>query len=178
MTNSVNSMGTNAAKTVGKSFAKSIVRSTAKTVGKAVMAGTFSSVAKMLSFGLSGGYGYSWGKIDTDSESKSLTDGTNHNVTLGSSENTIYTYKSYQVNDLLQNLEKNIKRITESKSTGLWKTATYVLSKDGDTASRVANYLRDLRREMNPTSSQPQYSSGKRFLTRMLRKRRIRLFLK
>ncbi|MBQ9539146.1 MAG: DUF87 domain-containing protein [Treponema sp.] len=132
------------AKNIGKSMAKSIARSAAKTVGRAVTAGTFSSVAKMLSLGLSGGYGYSWGKIDTNSESKSITDGTNHNVTLGSSENTTYTYKSYQVNDLLQNLEMNIKRITESKATGLWKTATYVLSKDGDTASRVANYLRGL----------------------------------
>lgn len=135
---------TGTAKTIAKNVAKTIAKSTAKTVGKAVTSGAFSSVAKMLSFGLSGGYGYSWGKIDTDSESKSLTDGTNHNITLGTSENSTYNYKSYQVSDLIQNLEGNIKRLTESKSSGLWRTATYVFSKDGSTSQSVANYLRGL----------------------------------
>ena len=143
-TNVAKTVTTNVAKSIGKNIAKTIISSTAKTVGKAVMSGTFSSIAKMLSFGISGGYGYSWGKIDTDSESKSLTDGTNHNITLGTSENTTYTYKSYQVNDLLKNMEANIKRITESKATGLWKIATYVFSQDEDVSSRVAHYLRGL----------------------------------
>lgn len=142
--NFAKSVGTNYAKSIGKSIAKSIARSTAKTIGKAVTAGTFSSVAKMLSVGLSGGYGYSWGKIDTDSESKSLTDGTNHNVTVGTSEANTYTYKSYHVSDLMQKLELTIKRLTESRSTGLWKTAAYVLSEDGTTSRSVANYLRGL----------------------------------
>lgn len=132
------------AKTIARNVAKSVAKSTAKTVGRAVAAGTFSSVAKMLSFGLSGGYGYSWGKIDTDSESKSLTDGTNHNITLGTSESNTYNYKSYQVTDLLEVLETNIKRLTKSKSTGLWKTATYVFSENGTTSQSVANYLRGL----------------------------------
>ena len=135
---------TGTAKTLAKNVAKSVAKSTAKNVGRAVATGTFSSIAKMLSFGLSGGYGYSWGKIDTDSESKSLTDGTNHNVTLGTSENTTYNYKSYQVTDLLEILEANIKRLTTSKSTGLWKTATYVFSQSGTTSQSVANYLRGL----------------------------------
>ena len=132
------------AETIAKSVARTVTKSAARTVGKAIMAGTFSSVAKMLSFGLSGGYGYSWGKIDTDSESKSVTDGTNHNITVGTSESSTYTYKSYQVADLIQNLEANIKRLTESKSTGLWKTATYVFSKDGSISQSVAHYLRGL----------------------------------
>lgn len=104
----------------------------------------FESVSKTLSLGFSGGYGYSWGKINTDSESNALTEGTNNSITIGNQENTTFNYKSYQVADLIQNLELTIKRLNQSKSTGLWKTATYVLSEDNDTSLRVANYLRGL----------------------------------
>lgn len=115
-----------------------------KTSSSSKTKGIFESLSKTLSLGISGGYGYSWGKIDTNSESKALTDGTNHNITLGTNETNIYNYKSYQVTDLLQLLENNIKRLTESKSTGLWKTATYVFSNDSTTSESVANYLKGL----------------------------------
>ena len=114
------------------------------STGKSLTSGVVSSIAKMLSLGVSGGYGYSWGKIDTKINSNSLTDGTNHNITVGKSENTTYTYKSYLVTDLIQNLEKTIQRLVESKSTGLWKTATYVFSKADSTSISVANYLKGL----------------------------------
>lgn len=114
------------------------------STGKSLTSGVVSSIAKMLSLGVSGGYGYSWGKIDTKINSNSLTDGTNHNITVGKSENTTYTYKSYLVTDLIQNLEKTIQRLVESKSTGLWKTATYVFSKANSTSISVASYLKGL----------------------------------
>ena len=104
----------------------------------------FSSITNALTMGLTGGYGYSWGKIDTKTDSNSLTDGTNHNITIGTSENTTYTYKSYLVTNLIQNLEKTIERLTESKSTGLWKTATYVFSNDPSISTSVASYLKGL----------------------------------
>ena len=128
-------------RTIG-GFAGSLIGSYSNSSG--ISNSVFESVSKMLSLGISGGYGYSWGKINTDSESKALTEGTNNSVTIGNQENTTFNYKSYQVADLLQNLELTIKRLTQSKSTGLWKTATYVLSEDNDTSLRVANYLRGL----------------------------------
>ena len=125
------------------------------STGKSLTSGVVSSIAKMLSLGVSGGYGYSWGKIDTKINSNSLTDGTNHNITVGKSENTTYTYKSYLVTDLIQNLEKTIQRLVESKSTGLWKTATYVFSKADSTSISVASYLKGLSQGDNSYIENP-----------------------
>lgn len=115
-----------------------------KSVAETLSETDFSSITNALTMGLTGGYGYSWGKIDTKTDSNSLTDGTNHNITIGTSENTTYTYKSYLVTNLIQNLEKTIERLTESKSTGLWKTATYVFSNESSISTSVASYLKGL----------------------------------
>ena len=96
------------------------------------------------SIGSSMGYGYSWGTTSTDSHSDSNMAGTNHSVSIGESHNTTYTYKSYLVNDIITKLEASIKRIEESKSTGLWKYATYVFSSEVSTTKNVANFLRAL----------------------------------
>jgi len=73
-----------------------------------------------------------------------ITKGTNHSVSLGTSENTIYTYKSYVVSNLIEKLEATIKRINESQSIGLWKCASYVLSQDSKTSKNIANFLRSI----------------------------------
>jgi DNA helicase HerA-like ATPase len=96
------------------------------------------------SIGASAGYGYSWGTTDTKSSSDAKTTGTNRSISLGESESTTYTYKSYMVSDLISKLEMVIKRIDESKSTGLWKYAAYVLSTDTKTTINVANFLRSI----------------------------------
>ena len=94
--------------------------------------------------GLSGGYGYSWGKTHTISENETKTKGTNKSISIGTSESTTYTYKSYVVADLLKKLEATIKRINESQSTGLWKCASYVLTKDAKSSKNIANFLRSI----------------------------------
>ena len=94
--------------------------------------------------GSSVGYGYSWGKTDTTSSSEAKTTGTNHSISLGESENTSYTYKSYMVSNLVAKIESVIKRIDESKSTGLWKYAAYIMSADTKTTINVANFLRSI----------------------------------
>ena len=96
------------------------------------------------SLGLSAGYGYSWGSSKTVTNSKTNTKGTNSGISKGLSENTTYTYKSYLVADLLSKLEETIDRINKSKSTGLWKYATYVLGGNSKTTKNVANYLKGI----------------------------------
>ena len=96
------------------------------------------------SMGGNAGYGYSLGTIDTKSTTDTKTTGTNHSISLGTSENTTYTYKSYMVSNLIEKLEAVIKRIDESKSTGLWKYAAYVLSEESKTTINVANFLRSI----------------------------------
>jgi hypothetical protein len=108
--------------------------------------GVLGVLAKVVgvSLGVSAGYGYSWGTSDTESSADAKATGTNHSVSLGTSENTTYTYKSYMVSDIITKLETVIKRIDESKSTGFWKYAAYVLSSNTKTTINVANFLRSL----------------------------------
>lgn len=94
--------------------------------------------------GLSLGYGYSWGKTDTHGTSDNVTTGTNTSESIGTSENTTYTYKSYTVSDILKKLESTIERIDKSKANGLWQSAVYVLSESPATTINVANYLRSI----------------------------------
>ncbi|MDR1882977.1 MAG: DUF87 domain-containing protein [Prevotella sp.] len=90
------------------------------------------------------GYGYSRGKTHAENTLKTATKGTNRNLSLGTSENTTYTYKSYLVSDLIAMLEVTIKRITESQSTGFWKCASYILAPEIKISKNIANFLRSI----------------------------------
>lgn len=111
-----------------------------------ISANVFASITKSLgaSLGASVGYGYSWGTTDTKSTTDTKTKGTNHSVSLGTSANTTYTYKSYVVADLIEKLEATIKRINDSQSTGLWKCASYVFAQNSKTSKNIANFLRSI----------------------------------
>lgn len=124
------SAGTAVGTAVGGLFNRSFSKSFMKMIGAAA--------------GLSGGYGYSWGKTHTISNTDTTTKGSNRSISLGTSENTTYTYKSYVVADLIEKLEATIKRINESQSTGLWKCASYILAKDAKTSKNIANFLRSI----------------------------------
>jgi len=96
------------------------------------------------SIGGSLGYGYSWGKSKTVSTGTTETEGTNSSVSIGKSENTSYTYKSYMVQNIIQKLELTMDRLTRSQASGLWKFAAYVFSTQPHMSLSVANYLRAL----------------------------------
>lgn len=95
-------------------------------------------------FGVGGGigYGYSWGTSKTISNGTTDTSGTSSSISIGKSENTSYTYKSYMVKNLIQKLEETMQRISKSESTGLWKFSSYVLASRSSVSINVANYLR------------------------------------
>ncbi len=88
------------------------------------------------------GYGYSWGETRTVTTGQTITDGTSSSMSLGSSESTTYTYKSYMVSNLLERLEKTMKRLNESAATGLWKYSAYILAYEASVSISVANFLR------------------------------------
>lgn len=98
--------------------------------------------SKGTSAGVSVGYGYSWGETKTVSNGTTDTIGTSSSISLGESENTTYTYKSYMVSNLMDKLEKTMKRIDESQGTGLWKYSAYIISNDSKVSKNVASYLR------------------------------------
>lgn len=96
------------------------------------------------SLGGSLGYGYSWGTSKAITNATTNTEGKSHSISVGESENTTYTYKSFMVTNLLERLQKTMERINESQATGLWKYSTYVLAYDSKTSKSVANYLKGI----------------------------------
>lgn len=115
---------------IGVGVAKAVTRTLAKSVGKS-LSGSL-------------GYGYSWGTIDTENQSKSLTSGTNISNSDGESENEIYTYKSFKVSGLVEKIETNINRINKSQAAGLWKFGAYVIASNSKTSKNVANFLKSI----------------------------------
>lgn len=146
-------INSNRAQNTGTSFTKG-ANAGVHFGGKGVGANVGVNVAKTViqgittalgaSLGISAGYGYSWGNTHTTSSTNTTTSGTNQSISIGKSENTTYTYKSYVVADLLEKLEATMGRINESQSTGLWKCASYVLAKDAKTSKNIANFLRSI----------------------------------
>lgn len=92
--------------------------------------------------GLSFGYGYSQGKTHTESKNEAKTTSTNKSISIGQTNSTNYSYKSFTISNLLERLEKTMQRIQKSQATGLWRFSTYVLASDSKTSKNVANYLR------------------------------------
>ncbi|MFI3253576.1 MAG: DUF87 domain-containing protein [Eubacteriales bacterium] len=108
--------------------------------------GASAGISKAFSLfgGLSAGYGYSKGKIHTDTHGNTDTTGRNESLSIGSSHATTYTYKSQLVSNVMNKLEKTMVRINENQGNGLWKFSTYVVANDGTTSKNVANFLRSL----------------------------------
>ena len=90
------------------------------------------------------GFGYTWGRSIAETSQKTETTGTNHSLSLGTSENNTYTYRSYMVSDMLKKVEETIERIVKSQSDGLWDCAAYVLTEDVPTGKNIANFLRSM----------------------------------
>jgi DNA helicase HerA-like ATPase len=115
---------------------------TAGIPGSGVTAGASSSVSTNI--GITGNYGYTFGKSDADSINDTLTVGTNKSVSIGDSENTTFSHKSYMISGLVEKLEATIKRINESQATGLWHTAIYVMSQNSEVSTNAANFLNSI----------------------------------
>lgn len=93
-------------------------------------------------FSANAGFGYSWGKSKAISYGKTVTNGTSASMSIGTNQSTTYTYKSFMVSNLVERLEKAMKRLREGSSIGLWKYSAYIFAHDPTTSINVANYLR------------------------------------
>lgn len=141
----MNSVNESISHAVNKSHSVNASVSVSHTVGTsatAIVPGAAASVNTSTTVQASAGYGYNWGK--TDSTSSGTVKGTNHNIVVGSGKSTTLTYKSYLVSDLLQKIEAVIKRLAVAQSTGLWRSAAYVLTNEKSVAINVAQSLNGL----------------------------------
>lgn len=124
-----------------ESISNSVFRTHSINVGlSGGISGALGSIGASL--GVHGGYGYNWGQSKTVANGTTDTSGTSSSISIGESESTSYSYKSFMVSDLLEKTESTIQRLSRSQSTGLWKFATYVLAGDTKTSKNVANYLK------------------------------------
>ena len=96
------------------------------------------------STGNSIGYGYSWSKTKAITYGTSNAESKTESVSLGGSEGTTYTYKSYLIENLIERLEAIMKQVKESQANGLWRFSTYVLANNSKTSKNVAYLLRGI----------------------------------
>ena len=96
------------------------------------------------SSGNSVGYGYSWSKTKAITYGTTNSESKTESVSLGDSEGTTYTYKSYLIENLIERLEALMKQVKESQANGLWRFSTYVLANNSKTSKNVANLLRGI----------------------------------
>lgn len=151
-------IGENSAETNGEMQSLSETDSTSEAITKThsvnIGLNTNSSIGASIGFiagvnanrstGFSLGYGYSWGTTKTTGHSDSSTSGTNHSITLGKSESTTYTYKSYTVQEMVSRLEQTLDRVRKGEAIGYWKYATYVCAQSSRISRNVASYIRAL----------------------------------
>lgn len=120
---------------------ESLTRSVSKSISKthSVNVGVHAGYGPV---GASVGYGYS--QADSKTGSTSKTSGKNRTLTKGKGESTTLTYKSYHISGLIQKLEMMIKRLNIAQSTGVWRSATYVLANDKSVATNIAQGINGL----------------------------------
>jgi len=92
--------------------------------------------------GISAGYGYSWGKSKTITYGTTNTKGMSSSISLGDSETSTFTYKSYLIKNIQEKLELIMENINKNQSNGLWKYAVYVFAKDSASSKNIASLIK------------------------------------
>jgi len=88
--------------------------------------------------------GFSHSKTEGKGSSRALTKGKNYNISVGTTENSIYNYQSYPIKGLLEKLQKQLERINNGMALGFWKCASYIIAKSPTVTINVANFLKSL----------------------------------
>ena len=84
--------------------------------------------------------GESYGENST--ETKGRTD--SRGISTGSSRNTQLTMQNRSIQDVLQKIDMQLKRLDECESTGLWECAAYAISDEQETAEMLAGTYKAL----------------------------------
>lgn len=123
-------------KSVSTSISRSVALSTGNNYGetKSKNSGFNIGGSLLASFGFSEGtsegvsQGHSSGTQKTNGEqtNEGTTEGSSEAVTTGNSESITLEYKNKTVENLLDQIDENIKRIQDSASYGLWECAAYL----------------------------------------------------
>lgn len=94
--------------------------------------------------GISAGFTHSRARTKGSNHADTTAEGKNYGLTKGISETATYTYKSFALQNMLEKLELQRKRIENGRALGMWNFAAYVVANSAQVSLDVANFLRSL----------------------------------
>lgn len=145
MTSLADTKGTSIAISNTHSVSASVFASKAMALGsKAKKILGSKANASGANIGASVGYGYSHGKTKTTTESRTYTHGYNNSISVGTSENTTYSFQSYKVKRLANLLEQSMERVRTGKALGFWRYSAYICACNPRVCKNVACMLQAL----------------------------------
>lgn len=97
-----------------------------------------------MNFGFTAGFTHSRARTEGENHADTATEGKNYGLTKGTSETATYTYKSFAIENMLEKLGIQQKRIENGRALGMWNFASYVIANNAQTSLGVANFLRSL----------------------------------
>lgn len=120
--------------------------STSSSFGGSTDSGGSYSFGSSSSYSQSYGTSTSWSRAVTSGDTKTDTSGINQTITDTIGENRTFTVKhvNKSVADMLEHIDRQLERIRECESFGLWSTAAYFVSADIQTSVICASTLRAL----------------------------------
>ena len=106
----------------------------------------------LLSFGVSNSTSEGWATGTNETNSTSDTRGTSkvsgtqksESVATGTTDNLTIEYKNKSIENLLEKIERHIKRLKSGASYGMWETATYFIAGQKKTAAIAASTYKSL----------------------------------
>ena len=95
-------------------------------------------------FGITAGFSHSRARTSGENHADTSTGGKNYGLTKGTSETATYTYKSFAIENMLEKLDIQRKRVENGRALGMWNFASYVIANNVQVSLDVANFLRSL----------------------------------
>ena len=135
---------------ISKGISKATGRSDGHTHGKNTSFNM--GMHMLLNFGVSSGTNEGWStgsnEVSINSDTNTKTDSTSKQIstsrTSGTTDNLTIEFRDKSIENLLEKIDKHIKRLKQGCSYGVWEVASYFLAKEKKTAAIAASTYRSL----------------------------------
>lgn len=135
---------------ISKGISKATGRSDGHTHGK--NSGFNMGMHMLLNFGVSRGTQEGWStgsnEVSTNTDTNTRTDSFSHqkstSQTTGTTDNLTIEFRDKSIENLLEKIERHIKRLKTGSSYGVWEVASYFMAKEKKTAAIAASSYRSL----------------------------------
>ena len=135
---------------ISKGISKATGRSDGHTHGK--NSGFNMGMHMLLNFGVTGGTNEGWStgsnEVSTNTDTNTRTDAFSSqkstSQTTGTTDNLTVEFRDKGIENLLEKIERHIKRLKTGSSYGVWEVASYFMAKEKKTAAIAASSYRSL----------------------------------